>query len=718
MTKHGVVVAALIASGFVWPAVAQPPERIPPRVVEVDPPPNSVDVDPNRRTISVTFDRHMQTERAWSWIILGPFGLYPGSGEDPWFSDDGLTCTLPVRLTPQAVYAVGINSARHTGFKDTSGIPALSYGWAFATGGYSPEELPPRVVRTDPPHSTADVDPPLTEISVTFDRPMRKHTWSWVREPQRGEYPGSGEGEPRFSDDGLTCALPVRLSPGTVYAVSINGYQYTGFKSRSGTPCIPFAWAFKTSGAATATAATTAQADAGQTADRTPSERYTQWLAQTIPQMQAFAPTVATSVLDIEGEGRMRSVSGPEGILWLGREDWVYIRSYSTHDADPQTILARDRKGNIYRGNAHACPSFSITVPNDAPIDSLEAFLQTQADQGGWELVQPGPATGEDTPALSAREHRWAIALSPNATTPARTIALRYLIAQGGEEDWQVVRQVIGSEEAWQARAEALRLAVQRRPEEEAELRSLFTATLPAEPTERSRVLGQIITETESQETLKFVVSFVTDGEREHLCDRFQAYARNHDHDKVFWQFRPSSFWTIRNSVGAYGVLDPEGAAHFYRSLVHSQSPNQRAVGIFAVGELRLAEALADLVAAAPAHEENWLFGSSLCVALGKISTSEAHEELVRLLLSKPGDRGHCGAVIVIMEQVCGLPGASPPGAWWNGCWSTVADDPVATAERFAEAMRELAATTENEPVRDRARNAASYIVSQAKRHR
>ena len=224
--------------------------RVPAHIVEVDPPLNAVNVDPARRTISVTFDRPMQTAQAWSWMNLAPYGLYPGTrdGAEPQFDATGRTCTLTVSLQPNTVYAVGINSPRHTGFKDTDGIPALNFGWAFATGGYQPEELPPKVVSTTPAQGANDVDPALAEISVTFDRTMRMNTWSWVLQPERGEYPGGGGGEPRFSDDGLTCTLPVRLRPGTVYAVSINSYQHTGFKSRAGAPCLPLAWAFKTRG--------------------------------------------------------------------------------------------------------------------------------------------------------------------------------------------------------------------------------------------------------------------------------------------------------------------------------------------------------------------------------------------------------------------------------------------------------------------------------------
>ena len=144
------------------------------------------------------------------------------------------------------MYAVGVNSPRHTGFKDAEGLPALSLGWAFATGGHRPEEMPPRVVRTNPEHGATDVDPGLGTISVTFDRPMRRHIWSWVHQPERGEYPGAPERSPGFDGDDLTCTLPVLLAPGTVYAVSVNSYRHTGFKSRSGAPSLPFAWAFKT----------------------------------------------------------------------------------------------------------------------------------------------------------------------------------------------------------------------------------------------------------------------------------------------------------------------------------------------------------------------------------------------------------------------------------------------------------------------------------------
>lgn len=221
---------------------------LPPRVVKVDPAEGATGVDLGRKQVSVTFDRPMTTEKAWSWMLLRAHGLYPGvrGGPEPQFDETGKTCTLTVSLQERAVYAVGINSFRHLGFRDRNGIPALNFGWAFATGDCKPEDLPPRVVKTSPEQGADGVEPNLKEISVTFDRPMRNNTWSWVLQPQRGEFPGAADGKPSFVEDGLTCRLPVSLKPDTVYAVSINSYEHTGFKSQSGTPALPFGLAFKT----------------------------------------------------------------------------------------------------------------------------------------------------------------------------------------------------------------------------------------------------------------------------------------------------------------------------------------------------------------------------------------------------------------------------------------------------------------------------------------
>jgi hypothetical protein len=90
------------------------------------------------------------------------------------------------------------------------------------------------------------VDPALAEIKVTFDRPMRTETWSWVKLDACGQFPGAAGGTPRFDGGARVCSLPVRLMPNTVYAVSINSFENTGFKDRNGAPALPYGWTFRT----------------------------------------------------------------------------------------------------------------------------------------------------------------------------------------------------------------------------------------------------------------------------------------------------------------------------------------------------------------------------------------------------------------------------------------------------------------------------------------
>ena len=107
----------------------------PPCMVNIQPAFREKDVDFTLREIKVTFDRPMQTEKSWSWIIHTNLGVYPGyrPAPDPRWENDGKTCVLPVRLSPDTVYAVGVNSFQHTGFRDTEGKAAVPYVWVFKT---------------------------------------------------------------------------------------------------------------------------------------------------------------------------------------------------------------------------------------------------------------------------------------------------------------------------------------------------------------------------------------------------------------------------------------------------------------------------------------------------------------------------------------------------------------------------------------------------------
>lgn len=109
-------------------------------------------------------------------------------------------------------------------------------------------EFPPRVIKTEPADRAVDVDPTIEEIKATFDRPMQtKKSWSWILHRSLGAYPGyRGSAEPKWENNGKTCVLAVKLTPGTLYAVGVNSFRHTGFRDKNGKTAVPHVWVFKT----------------------------------------------------------------------------------------------------------------------------------------------------------------------------------------------------------------------------------------------------------------------------------------------------------------------------------------------------------------------------------------------------------------------------------------------------------------------------------------
>ena len=101
---------------------------------------------------------------------------------------------------------------------------------------------PPVVIRTVPDSGASGVDPNLTELQVTFSKPMRDDSWSWV---STGQGPQITE-SPRYLPDGRTCVLPVTLEPGKVYALWINSQQYNAFRDTEGRSAVPYLLVFET----------------------------------------------------------------------------------------------------------------------------------------------------------------------------------------------------------------------------------------------------------------------------------------------------------------------------------------------------------------------------------------------------------------------------------------------------------------------------------------
>lgn len=102
----------------------------------------------------------------------------------------------------------------------------------------------PVVINTLPESGVSEVDPGLTELHVTFSKPMQDGGWSWVGLDD-ASFP-QVTGEPRFLVDSRTCVLPVKLEPGRVYAVWINTDKFQNFKDTGGRPAVPYLLIFET----------------------------------------------------------------------------------------------------------------------------------------------------------------------------------------------------------------------------------------------------------------------------------------------------------------------------------------------------------------------------------------------------------------------------------------------------------------------------------------
>jgi beta-lactamase regulating signal transducer with metallopeptidase domain len=220
-----------------------------PTIASTDPKVGATDVDPNLKEISVTFDRDMDTG-GFSWTGSGP--NYPptpeGSGAT-WV--DKRTCILPVQLKRGSFYRVGINSSSYQNFRSATGVPAETAAIYFATRGatrgIASRIRVPEVVELEPENDSTNVDPAINTLRVTFNLPMDTGGFSWTGGGPT--FPAIPQGaKARWSRDGRTALLPVKLEPGKRYELGLNSVSHKNFASRWGVPLAPVRYEFKTSG--------------------------------------------------------------------------------------------------------------------------------------------------------------------------------------------------------------------------------------------------------------------------------------------------------------------------------------------------------------------------------------------------------------------------------------------------------------------------------------
>jgi RNA polymerase sigma-70 factor (ECF subfamily) len=104
--------------------------------------------------------------------------------------------------------------------------------------------VPPVVIKTIPESGSAEVDPDLTEIQVTFSKPMKDGNWSWVKCNEEN-FPEK-TGEIHYLPDGRTCVVPVKLKPGKLYATWLNRDEFQDFQDVDGRPGVPYLLIFET----------------------------------------------------------------------------------------------------------------------------------------------------------------------------------------------------------------------------------------------------------------------------------------------------------------------------------------------------------------------------------------------------------------------------------------------------------------------------------------
>jgi serine/threonine protein kinase len=131
-----------------------------------------------------------------------------------------------------------------TGATKSKPVPTPAATNVVTAKSISAVSVPPVVTATFPPSGAAEIDPALTEIRVTFSKPMQDGNWSWNHWSDES-FPQM-TGEPKYLDDQRTCVLPVRLVPGKVYALWLNSEQRNNFKDREGRAALPYLLIFET----------------------------------------------------------------------------------------------------------------------------------------------------------------------------------------------------------------------------------------------------------------------------------------------------------------------------------------------------------------------------------------------------------------------------------------------------------------------------------------
>lgn len=103
----------------------------------------------------------------------------------------------------------------------------------------------PSILNSNPRSGDTSVDPSLTTATVTFDRLMTPSGFLTGRRPLLPV----PEGATLVWRDRRTVEIPIKLEPGKMYAIGVNGPEYRVLKTSAGMPFPPRVITFCTKGA-------------------------------------------------------------------------------------------------------------------------------------------------------------------------------------------------------------------------------------------------------------------------------------------------------------------------------------------------------------------------------------------------------------------------------------------------------------------------------------
>jgi hypothetical protein len=94
----------------------------------------------------------------------------------------------------------------------------------------------PHIVSMTPANGDEAVDSTLAVLTITFDRPMRTGSWSFVG--SKDDVPAF-DGQPSFDGSGKVLTVKVKLARGKSYHYFLNSDRFSGFRAADGTPLEP-----------------------------------------------------------------------------------------------------------------------------------------------------------------------------------------------------------------------------------------------------------------------------------------------------------------------------------------------------------------------------------------------------------------------------------------------------------------------------------------------